>query len=254
MVRWWRSLILSGVIALIMAGLSACGSSTVAVQGSGANLHIGNADAVQKSGVKATATLTCPNNAECDIAAQLAPTLRQIAARLQTANATDYYLATSQDAAGAYQLLLMLPGTTDVDVAQAALTSGTLRFLDTGDTFVPVGTTVDPTQFPVVFTGNDLDRQSIGVSTNQANQPVITFAMGGSAKQHFADYTASHIGKYLTISLDWHVLECAAIQSEITGQAEISGSLTASQAHIIAEAIKIPPLPLGLTNVTATVG
>ena len=239
-------------ISLCIGTLLAC-STPISVGGSGANLHVGSADTFNaKGGVKLTATLICPVSVTCDVGSLLKPTLQRIAQRVQNDTVQNAYLATSQDASGAYQLVMELPATNNQDAAYGYVATGAVRFIDTGDSEVPVTTSVDPGQYPVVFTGSDLDKSSIKVSTNQEGQPQIDFAMQGSAKQRFADYTANHIGKYLTITLDWMVIESATIQSEITGPGEISGDLSSSSASSIASLMKSDPLPLAPMNIKVT--
>lgn len=188
----------------------------------------------------------------CDIQSLIDPTISNLNTRISGGLGVSEAVVTYQkdQATGNYFISVELPGLKDDRQALALIgQTGLMEIIDTGSNALPVGTQVKEGQYPVKFTGTDLDPNAISVSFNQANQPQIDFAMQGNAKAAFADYTASHIGQYLTITLDGKVIESAVINSQITGPGQISGgSLTLSAAQNIAALLRYGSLPLPLTQ------
>jgi preprotein translocase subunit SecD len=135
-----------------------------------------------------------------------------------------------------------------------------MLIIDTGSQSLPVGTDVTGLtcttqcgsgQYKIQFKGQDLDTSSVsaGLDSN-SQQPIVTFQFKGDAQTRFADYTQQNIGNYLTITLDDKVIESAVIQNQITGQGQISGSMTVSQANDLATLLKYGALPLPLSTVS----
>ncbi len=87
---------------------------------------------------------------------------------------------------------------------------------------------------------------------NRASQ-LSCFAFKGAAASQFAQYTGSHIGQYLTVTLDNRVIESATIQSRIAGPGQIMGNLSLAQAQTLAACLKSGALPAPVTLVSATV-
>src|SRR5262249_26952326 len=145
------------------------------------------------------------------------------------------------------------------------LNTGSFAVLDTGVTQLAYSTDVSGKtcvagcqagQYQVLFSNTDLDTSSIQVALDrQTGQPTVTFAFAGQAPSRFAQYTGSHIGQFLTLVIDNHVIESAVIQSQIDGAAQITGLATAQQAHELAALMKYGSLPVALNVVTTqTVG
>ncbi len=140
--------------------------------------------------------------------------------------------------------------------------TGKMEIIDTGSVQLPVGQDVPQgSNYPVVFTGADLDSSSINATIDQqTGQPVILFQFKGAKQSAFSDYTRTHVGQYLTITLDGKVIESAVIQSQITGQGQISGgSMTLDSAQRTAALLRYGSLPVALTivserEVAATLG
>ncbi|GAC1455664.1 MAG: protein translocase subunit SecD [Ktedonobacterales bacterium] len=156
---------------------------------------------------------------------------------------------------GGKRIAVELPGLQDADQARQLLgQTGQMNVIDTGAQQIPQGqqvqpctTTCQPGQYKVVFTGTELDGNSIAAQLDQqSNQPIVTFAFTGSAKTRFAEYTRSHQGQYLTITLDNKVIESAVIQSEIDGNGQIQGMPSISSAQNLASLLKYGALPLPL--------
>ncbi len=101
--------------------------------------------------------------------------------------------------------------------------------------------------FPVLFTGNDMSPTSISATLDpQTNAPIVTFTFQGAARGNFATYTRTHIGQYLTTTLDNKVINSASIQSEIDGNGQITGLGSVAAAQNLASLLKYGSLPLPL--------
>ncbi|MBA3826463.1 MAG: protein translocase subunit SecD [Ktedonobacterales bacterium] len=254
--RRQRSLIFSFLVLLLAAG-----AGFVAIAPHNATLNLGflgyQNDLKLKEGLdlrggiqflmKASCPTTKPN---CDINGLIQPTINNIQQRINGGLGVSEAVVTSQKDAtsGITYISIEIPGIKDDAQALNLIgKTGLLEIIDTGANYVPPGTKVTPGQYKTVFTGTDLDPNSISVSFNQGNQPQIDFAMQGAAKDRFADYTQKNIGQYLTITLDSEVIESATIQSQITGPGQISGSLTLAQATSISQLLRYGSLPLPLT-------
>src|SRR5579871_1763708 len=131
--------------------------------------------------------------------------------------------------------------------------TGKLEIIDTGASSLPLGCDVsDPTSqcysasgYPVKFTGDQLDPNSINATVDPSTgQPEILFEFKSQYQSAFASYTQSHTGEYLTITLDNKVIESAVINNEITGQGQITGgSMTLDQAQETAALLRSGSLP-----------
>ena len=206
-----------------------------------------------QGGIQFLLQVSCPSNQpNCDIKSLIDPTINNLDKRISGGLGVSEAVVTYQKdyTSGKYFISVELPGLKNDQQALALIgQTGKLEIIDTGSTPLSVGTVVTEGQYPVKFTGANLDVNAISVSFNQANQPQIDFAMQGQAKADFATYTASHIGQYLTITLDNSVIESATINSQITGAGEISGgSLTLANAQNIAALLRYGSLPLNLST------
>ncbi len=146
-----------------------------------------------------------------------------------------------------------LPGLkNEQDAVQLLGQTGKMEIINTGPNALTVGTVVQDGQYPVAFTGAQLDPNSITATIDpQSGKPEITFQFQGSAQTAFSNYTEQNIGNYLTITLDNKVIESAVIQSQITGQGEISGGdMTLASAEATAALLRYGALPVPLTIVS----
>jgi preprotein translocase subunit SecD len=205
-----------------------------------------------QGGIQFVLQAKCPaSSPHCDIGSLIDATVQNINERINGGLGVSSATVTYQKdpTSGNYYISVQLPGVKDDASALSLLdTQGELDFIDTQGTQLQVGSTVTPGQYKILYTGKDLNPSSINVSFNSSNQPQIDFEMQGSALSSFATYTANNIGQYLTITLDNTVIESAVIESQITGQGEISGgSMTLAQAQNIAQILKYGALPLTLT-------
>jgi hypothetical protein len=163
------------------------------------------------------------------------------------------------------QILIELPGyaASKPDI-RAFVTTSPVAVVETG-AIVPQGTDIfskvctpgvycPAGSWPIVFTGDQLDRSSIsaGYDTN-SGKPIVTFAFAGAARDQFATYTRKHIGQPLTITLDDVVVVSATIQSEIDGNGQVTNLTSIQQAQSLAAELKAGPLPLTATIVSSAI-
>ncbi len=205
-----------------------------------------------QGGIQFLLQANCPSkNPNCDIGSLIQPTIDNLNKRISGGLGVNEATVTYQkdQTSGKYFISVELPGLKDDRQALALIgTTGNLEIINTGANYIPPGTQVQEGQYPVVFTGADLDPNSIDVSFDQANNPQIDFEMQGAAKDKFANYTQQNIGQYLTITLDNVVIESATIQSQITGPGQITGIKSVNDAQRIASLMRYGALPLPLTQ------
>ena len=209
-------------------------------------------------GVEIQLQAHCPSDTpHCDLNALMPPTVNTIQKRVsQGLGVNDAVVQTLDN----NRILIQLPNQKDPDQAKAVLgKTGLMQIIDTQGTPLQVGSTVQPGQYKVLFTGAQLDPNSINAQLSQTNEPIVTFEFKGAAKNAFAAYTRDHVQQYLTTVVDNVVINSAVIQSEIDGQGEINGMGTIAAAKALATEMKYGALPLPLTitevrQVAATLG
>ncbi len=214
---------------------------------------------LRDGGARITLHATCiPDQANCDINARLSSAIGVLSRRAGAAGYRDVAVLKGGDA---QTLVVEAPGVGDGQQLVPLLTSrGQIFFIDTGSQGLAVGEDVSdnicqsrckPGQYAVIFRGEDIDSNQVSAELDpQTQQPVVSFAFTGDARQRFVDYTDAHIGQYLTITLDGKVIEAAVIQSRITGPGQISGNMTQTQAKALAAQLTSGALPLMLTLVS----
>ncbi|MEO7003420.1 MAG: hypothetical protein ABI068_16490 [Ktedonobacterales bacterium] len=211
----------------------------------------------QNGGVRLTLEVACPaTDTHCTIAAQMQNEISILTQRAQNGLGIADASVKRLDAT---HIQVDLPGTQNTPrVADVLAKRGQIDILDTGDQILPVGQMVQPGAYPVVFTGAQIDPNSVTVTVDAntrqggTGQPIVTFAFQGSARQAFADYTEQHISQSLTIALDNVIIESTTIQSQIDGQAQITGLGSQTNAQALAAYLKSRPLPLPVVVVSET--
>lgn len=108
--------------------------------------------------------------------------------------------------------------------------------------------------FHTVMTGADIT--SVGVETTQAGGYMVAFSLNSAGAKIFGDFTSTHVGQILGITLDKEVISTPSINSAITGgKSVIEGNFTAQTANDLAKLIRSGSLPIPLKVVTSeTVG
>jgi preprotein translocase subunit SecD len=185
--------------------------------------------------------------------------------------------------AGERRIVGEFPGLESADEVLGTIQqTGLLEFVDTGDTSLPAGTTVQtdfatgggttsptatetpppgeaaapdatpaPTEsapatvYHTIMTGKDL--KQVQVTQDQLGQYVIQFDLTADGADIFAEYTTANVGKYLTIVLDNRVISSPVINSPIPdGSGIIQGSFTAESANALAVQLRYGSLPIPL--------
>ncbi|MEJ2746919.1 MAG: hypothetical protein P8183_03240 [Anaerolineae bacterium] len=171
---------------------------------------------------------------------------------------------------GDRRILVELPGIKDPQQAFSLIQeTALLEFVDTGDTPLPEGTCIrtsentepsrceypdgvtDPAAitnpaptYETVLTGAAL--RDASAKTSQYGESYVSFALQPDESDYFAEYTRTHIGKFLTIVLDKQVISSPRINAEIDGQGSITGNFTADEAHHLALQLRFGSLPVPL--------
>jgi preprotein translocase subunit SecD len=202
-----------------------------------------------QGGIQIVLEASCPSDQpKCDIKSLLPDALNAVQKRVAGGLSVNDAVVRQQ---GSNRILVQLPGLQDTQQANELLgKTGKMEIIDTHGTPLNVGTVVQPGQYPVAFTGAQLDPKSISATLDQNNQPIVTFEFQGSARSAFATYTRDNQGGYLTVTLDGTVINSAQIQSEIDGQGEINGIGSIQSAQDLATQLKYGALPLPLAVVS----
>ncbi len=202
-----------------------------------------------QGGIQLTMEATCPQGQKtCDFAKDMPSVIDNVNRRISGGLGLNDAVVRQLGGPSGSRILIELPGLKDDKQALDLIgKTGQMNIIDTGTTQLPVGTTVQPGQYKVVFTGAQLNSSSISAMVDsQSGQPVVTFAFSGDAKTKFGDYTRQHLQQFLTITLDNQVIESAVIQSEIDGPGQISGLPSITDAQNLASLLKYGALPLPL--------
>ncbi len=111
---------------------------------------------------------------------------------------------------------------------------------------VPSGPT-----FHTVMTGADLT--NVAAQSNQGGGYVVAFTLNSEGTQIFKDYTSSHLGQILGITLDKEVISTPSINTAITqGSGVIEGKFTYDEANALALQLKYGSLPVPLKKLTSS--
>ncbi|RPJ81618.1 MAG: protein translocase subunit SecD, partial [Acidobacteria bacterium] len=178
--------------------------------------------------------------------------------------------------AGADQLLVELPGVTDVPRAKEIIRSTALlelKLVDqgpmsskeallqaTGGNVPPhlevmSGVETVPGEAPAtvyyllnkvaVVTGSDL--RNAKPSLDENNQPAVSFSLNQAGAQRFSKATAENIGRNLAIVLDGQVRSAPRIEGRIYDEGIIHGSFTTQEANDLSLVLRSGALPASLT-------
>jgi len=168
--------------------------------------------------------------------------------------------------AGERRIVGEFPGLENTDQVLGVIQqTGLLEFVDTGDTRLDEGTTVQTdfatgsedtipettnsenpaTIYHTIMTGKDL--RQVQVTQDQLGQYVIQFDLTPEGADIFAEHTAANVGKFLTMVLDKQVISSPSINSAIPdGQGIIEGRFTAESANALAVQLRYGSLPVPL--------
>ena len=167
------------------------------------------------------------------------------------------------------QILVQLPGVTDVNRAKEIIRSTGLLELKIVERSAPnreallingqppAGMDVVPgagegagvmyyqLRRASIVTGRDL--RSARSSLDENNRPAVSFTLNTEGSQKFGKGTGDNIGRQLAIVLDGRVESAATIESRITSEGRISGSFTPEQTANLALILRSGSLPATLS-------
>ena len=176
---------------------------------------------------------------------------------------------------GADQILVQLPGVSDVDRAKEVIGSPgmlELKLVEQGpspsreDVLRTTGGVVPPDMEvlsggreaaagggPMYYlvrrvaavTGQDL--RSARVQLDENNMPAVGFTLNASGSAAFSRVTGENVGRYLAIVLDKTVQSAPTINSRIAGDGQIAGGFTQEEAQNLALILRSGALPATLT-------
>lgn len=190
-------------------------------------------------------------------------TRNQIEKRVNSGLGVNEPIIRAQTNNGRPSISVELPGYTgdQKDALNALLRTGVLEIWNTGTQPVQTDTTFDPTQYTQsnggtrpLFTGKDLDINSLGVvQDQQTGEYQVSFKMQGPAFERLSTFTANNIGKYMTITLDKNVITSATINSQLPGSGVITGNFTQKSAQNLVDLLRYGALPVALQPDTTNV-
>ncbi len=160
---------------------------------------------------------------------------------------------------GQNRLLVELPNVDNADQAITTLQqTGYLEWVNSEATPLNEGDIIqtDPTAtapysnatgmvYPVVITGKDIDGSGVGIQFDQLNKPEVSWKLKGDASKKMADFTASHVNKYMPIVLDKKVISSPQIQGAIpSGNGVINNLKDTAYAQNLSVLLKYGSLPV----------
>jgi preprotein translocase subunit SecD len=171
------------------------------------------------------------------------------------------------------QILVQLPGVTDVNRAKEIIRSTgllELKIVEQGPSptreslmtngQVPPGMEIVPgssgtpgdagSMFYLVkkaaaVTGNDL--RNARPSLDENNQPAVAFTLSNEGGRKFGNVTAENVGRQLAIILDGRVQSAPRIESRIQSEGRITGSFTTEEVQNLALILRSGALSASLT-------
>jgi preprotein translocase subunit SecD len=221
-------------------------------------------------GVAGTYTFTMKPNIQVNLRDEAVVQARQtIERRVNELGVTEPSI--SQEGAGGDQILVQLPGVTDVERAKQIMGSPgllELKIVEQGPSGsresllqngqVPEGMEIIPgvstspgdTSYYLVrrvaaVTGRDL--RSARPSLDQNNQPAVSFTLSNEGGTKFGKVTSESIGRNLAIVLDGRVQSAPRIDGRITTDGQIFGSFTQDEVQNLSLILRSGALPASLT-------
>lgn len=226
----------------------------------------------RSSGTNGTYTFTMKPNIQVNLRDEAVVQARQtIERRVNELGVTEPSIA--QQGNNGDQILVQLPGVTDVDRAKEIIRSTGLLELKiveqgpsptregllvngqvpSGMDIVPGASTPgDPAGSTVYYqvrkaaavTGKDLRNARPTIDEN--NQPAVSFTLSNDGAQRFSKVTGENIGRQLAIVLDGRVQSAPRIESRINSDGRITGSFTQEEVQNLSLILRSGALPASL--------
>ena len=224
------------------------------------------------SGVNGTYTFTLKPNIALQLRDEAVTQAREtIERRVNELGVAEPSIA--QQGANGDQILVQLPGVTDVNRAKEIIRSTgrlELKIVEQGpasskEQLTPSGTA--PSGMEIVpgassgadagstvyymvrsaaaVTGRDL--RSARPSLDENGRPAVAFTLNSDGAAKFGKVTGENVGRFLAIVLDGKVQSAPRIDSRITGDGRISGSFTQEEVQNLSLILRSGSLPATLT-------
>ena len=175
------------------------------------------------------------------------------------------------------QILVQLPGVTDVNRAKEIIRSTALlelKIVEEGpalsrEALLQARSGVVPSDMEVVSGVDDIlsggtletvyylvrrvaavtgrDLRTARETLDEFNQPAVSFSLNRDGARKFGDVTGNNIGRNLAIMLDGSVYSAPVIEGRISTDGRISGSFTQQEAADLALVLRSGALPASLT-------
>jgi preprotein translocase subunit SecD len=226
----------------------------------------------RSSGTNGSYTFTMKPNVQVNLRDEAVVQARQtIERRVNELGVTEPSI--SQQGSGGDQILVQLPGVTDVERAKQIMGSPgllELKIVEQGPSptkealmtngQVPAGMEILPgaggapgdasTVYYLVrkvaaVTGRDLRNARPSVDEN--NQPAVSFTLNNEGGRKFGKVTGENVGRQLAIILDGRVQSAPRIESRITTEGRITGSFTSDEVQNLSLILRSGALPATLT-------
>ena len=227
----------------------------------------------RSSGSGGTYTFTMKPNVQVNLRDEAVVQARQtIERRIDELGVTEPSIA--QQGTNGDEILVQLPGVSDVERAKAIIQSTgmlELKIVEQGPSptreallqngQVPAGMEIVPgvtggpnelagTVYYLVrtvaaVTGRDLRNARPTVDEN--NRPAVSFTLNSEGGRKFGNVTGSNVGRDLAIILDSRVQSAPRIESRITTDGRITGSFTQEEVQNLSLVLRSGALPASLT-------
>jgi preprotein translocase subunit SecD len=225
----------------------------------------------RSSGTNGTYTLTMKPNIQVNLRDEAVVQARQtIERRVNELGVTEPSIA--QQGANGDQILVQLPGVTDIERAKEIIRSTgllELKIVEQGPAptsealmtngQVPAGMEIVPgvggpgdagtvhylVRKAAAVTGTDL--RNARPSLDENNQPAVSFTLSNEGGRKFGKVTGENVGRQLAIILDGRVQSAPRIESRIQSEGRITGSFTQEEVQNLSLILRSGALPASLT-------
>ncbi len=181
--------------------------------------------------------------------------IREIIERRVNATGVAEPLITTQ---GADRIVVELPGVSDPNAIRRLVgQTGRLDFVPLGDVQMQKDQEVDLTQYPPLFSGEELSSATIG-QDGTTGARVVNFVLKERGAKLFEEYTTANVGKYFAIVLDSRVISAPVINQAISGgnvqisQSGTIGGYPLKEATELVTVLQFGSLPFPIVELSNT--
>jgi preprotein translocase subunit SecD len=102
-------------------------------------------------------------------------------------------------------------------------------------------------EFQTIISGEDIERDKVEVTQDQAGQPMVAFTLNADGAKKLAEFTADNIGNYMPIVLDKMVISSPVIMGAISGREAVISGPSLKEAKELAVLLASGTLPVKLS-------